>query len=212
MGDTTARIAAPPQKVFDQLTQPADQLEPGPLKVGDTFYMQQPNQVAISYVVTVLQAPNRFAYTLTAADNSYSVAFDYTILPDGDGSLCSSRMRAWFRHVTDIWNDYRCVQGGRHGEGGAGKAEGHLRGASNTVHWTGGATGENADELVRGHSNEIGRARQEATEWGGDYQNTNQQHHGLPNERAAAWALGFNNYSIGHLQRVQRAQRVALER
>ncbi|MEP7379308.1 MAG: neutral zinc metallopeptidase [Chloroflexota bacterium] len=36
----------------------------------------------------------------------------------------------------------------------------------------------------------------EAAEWGGDYQNTNQQHHGLPSERSAAWALGFNNYSM----------------
>ena len=87
MADTTIHIDAPPQTVFDQLIKAADEVEPGPLKVGDTFFMQQPGQPAISYVLTALEAPHRLSYTLTVADNSYSIAYDYTILPDGNGSL-----------------------------------------------------------------------------------------------------------------------------
>jgi len=88
MGDTTARIAAAPQQVFDHLTKPIDDAEPGPLNVGDSFQFQAQGQaMPVIYVLTAIQSPNRLAYTMTAADNSYSLAVEYTIIPDGDGSL-----------------------------------------------------------------------------------------------------------------------------
>lgn len=87
MGSTTIRIDAAPDEVYRQLTRSIDEVEPGPIKVGSQFSVQGKSEV---FTVTVVEPPSRFGYAVLTGDVTTKV--EYTILPDGNGSLVSVEM------------------------------------------------------------------------------------------------------------------------
>lgn len=82
MGDTETYINATPEEVFDKLTKPIDDVEPGPLKAGSNWRVPGQNEV---YTVTVVERPSRFGFSVLTGDVTTSA--EYTILPQGSGSL-----------------------------------------------------------------------------------------------------------------------------
>jgi hypothetical protein len=82
MGDTTIYIHAAPEAVFERLTKPIDEVQPGPLKVGNAWSVPGKQEV---YTVTVVEKPSRFGYSVVTGDVTTSA--EYTILPQGEGSL-----------------------------------------------------------------------------------------------------------------------------
>jgi Polyketide cyclase / dehydrase and lipid transport len=81
MGDTTIYISARPEDVFARLTKPIDDVEPGPLKVGNHWRVPGRTEV---YTVTLVEPPSRFGYSVLTHDVTTSA--EYTILPQGAGS------------------------------------------------------------------------------------------------------------------------------
>ena len=87
MGDTTIYINARPEQVFERLTKPIDDVEPGPLKVGNHWRVPGKGEV---YTVTLVEAPSRFGFNVVTGDVTTSA--EYTILPQGTGSLVRVEM------------------------------------------------------------------------------------------------------------------------
>jgi hypothetical protein len=83
MGDTTIYINARPEAVFDKLTKPIDDIEKGPLKVGNQWRNEDAKNAV--YTVTMVEKPSRFAFSVLTGD--VTTTAEYTILPQGDGSL-----------------------------------------------------------------------------------------------------------------------------
>jgi hypothetical protein len=84
MGETTTHINATPEQVYAHLTKPMDDIEPGPLKVGNAFRMTGQDYL---FTVTKLEPPNRFAYSMQSiGSGDFSVITEYTILPESGGS------------------------------------------------------------------------------------------------------------------------------
>jgi hypothetical protein len=81
MGESVIRIEAPPDKVFANLTKAWEDVEPGPMKVGDHFVL--PGQAAV-FTVTLVERPTRFGLSWVKDDYSYTV--EYTLLPDTGGT------------------------------------------------------------------------------------------------------------------------------
>lgn len=81
MSESTVYIAAPPEKVFEQLTKAIDEAEPGPLKVGNQFRIAGENA---AFTVTLVEPPSRFGYSVLTGD--VTTTAEYTVLPEGGGS------------------------------------------------------------------------------------------------------------------------------
>ncbi len=87
MGETTTHIDATPEQVFAHLTKAIDDIEPGPLRVGNQFRLNGQDPV---FTVTVVEPPSRFGFSVLTGDVTSAV--EYTILPDGAGSLVRAEM------------------------------------------------------------------------------------------------------------------------
>lgn len=87
MGDTTVYINARPEQVFERLTKPIDDVEPGPLRAGSHWRVPGKNEI---YTVTVVEPPSRFGFNVVTGDVTTSA--EYTILPQGAGSLVRVEM------------------------------------------------------------------------------------------------------------------------
>ena len=82
MSTTKGHVDATPQAVYDHLTKSIDDLDPGPLKVGQQFRV---DSQATTFTVTLVEPPNRFGFSTLVGD--VTTTMSYTILPEGTGSL-----------------------------------------------------------------------------------------------------------------------------
>lgn len=81
MGESTIHIDAAPDKVFAEVTRMWEDVEPGPMKVGDHFVLQGQ---AVTFTVTLLERPTRFGLSWVKENFSYTA--EYTLLPDAGGT------------------------------------------------------------------------------------------------------------------------------
>jgi hypothetical protein len=87
VGENKVHIDSTPEHVFEQLTKDWEAADPSPLKVGDQFRPPGKSEV---FTVTLMESPNRFGFSVLVGDNTTSA--EYTILPDGTGSLVRVEM------------------------------------------------------------------------------------------------------------------------
>jgi hypothetical protein len=87
MGDTTVKIAAPPERVFGELIKKWEEAVPGTMKAGDHFMIPGQNVV---FTVNTLEPPTRFG--LSWVYEKMTFIADYTVLPDAGGSLVRVEM------------------------------------------------------------------------------------------------------------------------
>jgi len=79
---TKGHVDATPEAVYSHLTKPIDDLDPGPLRVGQQFKV---NGQDATFTVTLVEPPNRFGFSTLVGD--VTTTMSYTILAEGAGSL-----------------------------------------------------------------------------------------------------------------------------
>jgi hypothetical protein len=86
MGETTIEIAAAPEHVYDHLTR-MNNPEGTTLKVGSQFVIPGKSEI---FTVYMADRPNRYGFSVRSGEVTSRA--EYTILPQGDGSLVRVEM------------------------------------------------------------------------------------------------------------------------